>query len=191
MRDDELIAEHLAGSEGAFAQLVECHLGVVYRLTLRILRTSTEAEDAVQETFLKVWRNLGQFRQGENFCPWLLQIARNTAIDMLRKRRETSFSELQSNAEEDAVYSPPDTSPSPEEMAARSHDADEVQRLLRALPDEDQEILLLHYQEDLPFREIAEIIGKPLDTVKSRARRALQTMKKHLAAPKQGPATYI
>ena len=182
--DDELIAAHLNGNADAYATLLQRHLKGVYNFVLRI--APQDAEDVTQETFLKAWKNISRFRVGENFRTWLLKIARNTAIDFLRKRRTPSFSEFGNEEEGELAYlDVADPAPSQFENAASASDWADIDRLVKKLSPGHQEILHLHYGEDLTFREIAEILDKPQNSVKSQHRRALITLKKFLNAPKR------
>ena len=186
MPDDTLIAAHLDGDETAFPRLVSRYIDAVYRVALRILGNERDAEDTVQETFVKAWRHMKRFRRGENFRPWLLRIGHNSAVDIVRKRREVAFSEF--GGDDTGPFSETilDAEALPDEIAARIRDAKELGTLLEKLSAGDREVLLLHYQENLSFREIGEVLGKPLNTVKSTHRRALLALRE-LLAPKGRP----
>lgn len=92
-RDDKrLITDAIQGDDDAFAFLVQRHLSAVYNFAYHFAGKE-EADDIAQETFLKIWKNLKKFRPGENFKTWMFAIARNTAIDHMRKKRESVFSD--------------------------------------------------------------------------------------------------
>lgn len=84
--DNELILLAKAGSEQSLETLVKRHLSLVYGTSLRYLGNQDEAEDAVQEVFVKVWRNLKKIDPEKNFKAWVLEIAKNTCLDMLKKK---------------------------------------------------------------------------------------------------------
>lgn len=188
MDERDLIKAARGGDPSAYESLVRSYFTQIYHYTARFLGSEAEAEDAAQHTFIKAWRALKTFDASSPFKPWLFRIARNTSIDIARKRRDIPLSVFDSEegaAEE--LFA--DDAPSLEELAARSYEERDVQRALGSLPKPDQEILFLHFHDGLPFREIGEITGRPLHTVKSRARRALLTLRKHLDAPKDGADT--
>ena len=186
--DDELIAAHLDGNPDAYTTLLQRHLKGVYNFVLRI--APQDAEDVTQETFVKAWKNISRFRVEESFRTWLLKIARNTAIDFLRKRRTPSFSEFGNEEEGEFPYlDAADPAPSLFENLALAGDKADIDRLVKTLSPGHQETLHLHYVEDLTFREIAEILNRPQNSVKSQHRRALLALKKLLDAPKRARNT--
>lgn len=189
--DDELIEEYIAGEQDAFALLIERYLKQVYNVALRIVTTTYDAEDITQETFVKVWRNISKYRRGENFRAWLFKIARNTAIDNLRKRGDLSLSEFQDYDDGDAPYATViDPSPTPYEATALADERTGIENYLQKLSLGDREILLFHYRDGLTFREIGDILGESLNTAKSRHRRALESLRKLACAPKERRDTY-
>ena len=172
--EQQLIAEHRAGSADAFPELVRRYTPEIYRFLFRFMGNADNAEDVTQETFLKVWKALPRYRSGEPFRPWVFRIAQNTAIDHLRKHTPLSFSDMA--ADDDAqVFADtlPDPEPLPDELFARREDAAMLASLLLLLPFQHREVLLLRYMEEFTFDEIGKALGKPVDTVKSHHRRAL------------------
>lgn len=180
--DEELVAAHVAGEEGAFAQLVGRHLKGVYSFTLRFIGDSQEAEDVVQETFLKAWKSARQYKpESSKFKTWLLRIARNSAIDYLRKRRHIAFSEFDTEGGNVLAEVIPDQGELPEELFAKAQDAEALTKALRQLAPDAREILLLHYTNGLTFLQIGEMLGQPPNTVKSRHHRAILSLRKLLS----------
>lgn len=174
--DEALVAEYLAGDEGAFAHLLTRHLKSVYSFAVRLV--GDEAEDIVQDTFLKAWKNLKKYEPATaQFKTWLMRIARNTVIDHLRKRRPYAFSEF-----EEALDERPDTGPLPDELVARAHDAQDVENVLGKLAPHYREVVLLRYMNQLSFEEIASILNESPNTVRSRHRRALAQLRTYLEA---------
>lgn len=187
-RDESLlIKEYLAGDEQALTELFSKHFRLVYSLVYRLVGNQGEAEDLTQEAFLKAWKNLKKFRQGESFKAWLLKIARNTAIDFLRKKKHLSLSEL--NQEEISEIIPEDVidpKPSVLEELSQRQDKQLIERLLGKLPLADREVLTMYYFDELTFAEIAFAISQPLNTVKSRHRRALAKLREILDQENSG-----
>ena len=171
-----------------FEQLMARYLSPVYNFIYRLTGNIEQAADLTQETFVKVWKNFKRFDQTKNFKPWIFAIARNTAIDWLRKHREITFSDLR-NQENDGgnnfENNIPDELPLPDELFRRAELTSLLQRALAELPINDRTIILLHQTEKLNFAEIAEILNQPMNTVKSRYRRALTALRQFLIiAPK-------
>lgn len=158
-------------------QLIKQHLKSVYNFVYRIAGNRSEAEDITQEVFIKVWRNLGKFKPEQNLKPWIFAIARNTTLDSLRKRKNISFSRLDSD-DQSFEETLSDMEDLPDEIFMRKELAKELEEALSKIRPDFKEIILLRYMEDLNFEEISEIVGKPLNTVKSHHRRALSAIRK-------------
>jgi RNA polymerase sigma-70 factor, ECF subfamily len=166
MDEQEWVARALAGELGAFERLVEQYQKAVFNLAYRMLGNAADAEDAAQETFLRAYASLGSYQAARKFGTWLLSITSHWCIDRLRRRKAISLELL------------PDvgliggTTDGPErEALAREHER-EVQARLATLPEAYRLIIVLRYWHDLPYREIAEVTGLPLSTVRMRLFRA-------------------
>ncbi len=178
--DEELIQEYRLGDEKAFERLIERYLKPLYGFLFRLTGNSDEATDLVQETFLKFWKNIRGFDEDRNFKTWIFTIARNTAFDYLRKKKQLLFSAL--DTESDTFESSlEDTSPLPEELFARAESAEQLEKALASLSPEYRSIVLLHDMDGLTFETIGEIAGKPMNTIKSQYRRALFQMRAFLS----------
>jgi RNA polymerase sigma-70 factor, ECF subfamily len=162
-----------AGDQSAMAEIFDRYSSPVYSVALRILKDPGQAEDVVQETFMQVWRKPTAFVHGRgSLGAWLVVIARNRAIDMLRRRKPA-------DSVEDVVLA------SPCNLAAeaeRNTVMEKIRRVLQDLPLEQQESVRLAFFEGLSHSEIAERTGDPLGTVKTRIRLALISLRKALAA---------
>ena len=132
------------------------------------------AEDLVQETWLRVLARARQYDGRSRFEPWLFSVARNLAIDYLRREGRVAFDEV-----DDGSLTVP-VADSPFAAAARSEDAVRVAAALDALPPAYREALLLRFQEDLTLEEIAQVSSAPLSTVASRIRRGLAALRTQL-----------
>lgn len=184
--DEELIIAYLAGDEPAFGELTARHLRGVYSFALRLVGDQAAAEDISQETFLKAWKSLKKYdAKTSKFKTWLLRIARNTAIDYLRKKKHIPLSAFENEAGGNVLAETvADTGELAPQMLERLDDARELHVVLEKLPPKQREILLLYYSNDCTFEEIAATLGEPANTVKSRHRRALATLK-GLIAPNE------
>ncbi len=172
--DHQLVRQVAKGDEGAFLILYDRYSARVYALTLRVLGDSMLAEEATQDTFLKLWSRAKQFnpRKG-SLVPWLLTIAHRTALDRLRleNRRPPA-----SNSEDpDQVWATvPDEATQSGEARWRS-----MHFAVQSLPEEQRQVIDLAYYKGMSQSEIAEVLGWPLGTVKTRVRAAMQALRKH------------
>lgn len=180
--DKELVEKFLNGDKKSLEVIVNRHLKPVFNYVYRITSSSNETEDIVQEVFIKVWKNISKFNPDQNFKTWLFAIARNTTIDWLRKRKNISFSKLDSiNDEEgDKTFEETlrDAEPLPDEIFMKKEIKKDLEKALTKIRPDFKEIMLLHYTENLTFQEISLITQKPLNTVKSQHRRALESLRK-------------
>lgn len=167
-REDELIKRMALGDAGAAEELIEMFYSDILRYCLWRAPNRSLAEDAAQETFLKVIRYFDQYTHKGKFKPFLYRIAANTCIDMRRKHRSPDLSLEDLTAE--FAYSEPGFENLQSDMAFR--------QLVMELPDDLQEIVLLRFGQDLTLREIAQVVHLPLRTVQSRLRSALKKLKK-------------
>ena len=171
-----LTRQVLAGDQSAFAALVERYSGAVYNQAYRMLGDSGDAEDAVQEVFLRAYRRLDTFDPERRFVTWLLSIGSNYCIDRLRRRR---FNWL---TLDDVVFWLPSTEAGPERSALRAERRDMVQQALQQLPDTYRGVAVLRYWHDFSYLEIAEALRLTEATVKTRLHRARKMLAEALAA---------
>ncbi len=169
--DKQLAARARLGERLAFERLVRRHQDRVFRFILRMIGNRDEAMDLTQETFLKAYRALPGWRPEARFSTWLFQIARNVALDALRRRRHTEFVSLTAGPDEEPIE-PCDTAPLPEERLADKQRIGLLECALRDLPVEQREILLLRELEDMSYADIAATLNIESGTVKSRLARA-------------------
>jgi RNA polymerase sigma-70 factor, ECF subfamily len=160
------------GDERAFAQLVEAYQLPVYNLAYRMLGSGPEAEDAAQETFLRVYSGIRSYDDSRKLSSWILSIASHYCIDRLRRRRGATVS----MEELDAVRWMPDASPRPEDQLLADERDLVIQRVLGSLPEQYRLAVILRYWQDLSYDEIAEITDSTDSAVKSRLHRARQAI---------------
>ncbi len=185
LTDQELVRAYLNGDRAAFDQLVLRYLKPVYSVALHYAKNQEDAEDLAQDAFVKVLRHLKKFDAQKNFKPWILQIARNTALDWLKKKKPMLLGDLETEDGESLLASIPDRAPLPDAIAQENETAGEIKRAMERLSPSDRLVLQFRYIHGLSFREIAGELHEAIDTVKSRARRALQKLRKEKTfAPK-------
>ena len=157
-----------AGDQQAMTEVFDKYSRMVYSVALRVLEDPGHAEDVMQEVFFKVWREPQTFLQGRgSLGAWLAVMARNRAIDVLRRRKPT-------DAVEDVVLVAKTNLASEVEHSSM---IEKVRRVMKCLPPEQQVSMELAYFEGLSHSEIAERIGDPLGTVKTRIRSALMSLR--------------
>ena len=139
-----------------------------------------QAEDLVQETWMRVLNHARQFDGRSRFEPWLFAIARNLAIDQLRRQRTARAGGGEVADSGEVLDAPAPELQSPFAAAARSEDAARIAVAMECLAPIYREALLLRFQEDLSLEEIADVAGAPVSTVASRIRRGLAIMRSHL-----------
>ena len=185
MSEEQLIRRAQQGDNSAFEQLLLAHQKKVYNLCLRMAANPDDALDLSQEAFIKAWRALGQYQFEANFSTWLFRLTSNVCIDFLRqkkRRQETSLTENYDDSDEGAELSLPDCAPLPEQQAITNETKIELARAMGQLAPDHREILQLRVVEDLPYEQIADILGVRVGTVKSRLARARLSLRKILKA---------
>jgi RNA polymerase sigma-70 factor (ECF subfamily) len=158
------------------AELVERCQHRLVRYLLYLTGRREYAEDLAQETWIRVMQRGSQYNGRQRFDPWLFAIARNLAIDDLRKKRKAVATASLPN-DGDAILLLPSSDPSPFEAAAQSEDATRLAGRLQILPPLYREALLLRFQEDLSLAEMAQVLDAPTTTVTSRIYRGLAALR--------------
>ena len=184
--DHQLVYESLKGDDNAFKELLNRHLKHVYNFIYRLCGNAEESKDITQDTFLKVWKNLKKYNPDFSFNTWIISIARNTTIDWLRKKRPLMFSDFDKDDEiKDFKDTIQDTEPLQDELFEREETKKKMEEILMQISIQKRTILLMHINEHMTFEEMAQILKKPMNTIKSQYRRALIELKKILdSAPK-------
>lgn len=170
-----LIVRAGQGDQEAFCQLVERYQGAVFNLAYRMLGDAEEAEDAAQEIFVRLYRQLARYDAERKFSTWVLAIATNYCIDQLRRRR------MQFVPLENIIPWARARDAGPEGAALDREAHDEVQLLLRRLPEKYRTVLVLRYWEELSCAEIGSVLNVPEGTVKTQLHRARKALGRLLA----------
>ena len=158
-----------------FEQVMLPHLDAAYNLARWLTRKDHDAEDVVQEAYLRAWKSFASFRGGDG-RPWLLATVRNTCYSWLAKHRgHQPLSSFDENAQVEAS-----DSLNPAQLALREEDIAMLHEAIAALPEEFREVVVLRDLESLSYKEIAEIAGLPLGTVMSRLARARERLQRML-----------
>jgi RNA polymerase sigma-70 factor (ECF subfamily) len=157
------------GDQAAFNRLVVAYQTPVYNLAYRMLGNAAEAEEAAQETFLRVYTHLRDYDTQRAFRSWLLSIASHYCIDQLRRRRITWLSFEDEIAAPERLTS---NQPNPESMVMQNEREARIQQLLTALSPTDRAAITLRYWYDYSYEEIAETLNLTVSAVKSRLHRA-------------------
>jgi RNA polymerase sigma-70 factor (ECF subfamily) len=164
------------GDRDAFGPLMSRYQNRLYRYLLRWVRDPAAAEDLFQQTWMRVIENIHRFNPQRNFDAWLFAVARNLVIDHLRRRWPGSLDEPVGDGLSLAECLSTDA-PGALEQVLRSERAEQVQQILEAQPPVYREILSLRFEEEMKLEDIAEVLGIPLGTVKSRLGRALEHLR--------------
>ncbi len=183
--DDDLpiVDRVLAGDTQAFEELVRRHERRVYRTTLAVTSNQEDAEDAMQDTFLKAYQHLGEFQRASRFSTWLTRIAVNEGLQRLRRRRNTeSLDELVTSEEEIMPRQVEDWHDNPEELYAKQEIRQFVEEAICSLPPAYRVVFILRDVADLSTEEAAEVLGLTISALKSRVLRARLMMREAFVA---------
>ncbi len=183
--DEALMIRYQNGEVRAFEILLERHRRPVYNFILRFVGSRELAEDLIQDTFLRVIRGASNYKQKAKFTTWLYTIARNLCVDQSRRkkhRKAASLDQPMTKSEESGTLLdviPGKDMPSDRKAVSRQlHQT--IHKAINSLPDEQREVFLMREFLNMPFKEIAQIVGMPENTVKSRMRYALEKLRLEL-----------
>src|SRR2546425_1554122 len=167
------------GDPDAFDALLARYQNRLYRYLVRLTANPAVAEDLFQETWLKVITRIHRYDERRPIEPWLFAVARNLAIDHLRKASPESLDEPSESGETRIARLGADEPGSLERLLGQERRG-LLERKLEALPALYREALSLRFEEEMTFEEIAEVLSAPVSTVKSRVQRALSTLRKRM-----------
>ncbi|MBD3232626.1 MAG: sigma-70 family RNA polymerase sigma factor [candidate division Zixibacteria bacterium] len=181
-RERELVSAALDGDQQAYRELFDAHRASILHIISKIVRNYEEANDLVQETFIKAFSSLASYRSEYRFSTWLYKIAANNSIDFLRKKKMNLYSiDRPIETKNGSVnLELPDYSHNPERDYRSKIKRNLIQEAIEALPPKYREVIELRHQEERSYEEIALKLDVPVGTVKARIFRARELLKKKL-----------
>jgi RNA polymerase sigma-70 factor (ECF subfamily) len=172
----------LKGDQSAFAEIVDLYQDKLYHMANRMLNNRHEAEDVVQDTFLRVYKNLDRYDETMKFSTWIYRIATNLCIDRLRKRKPGFSLDAETSDHEglDGYSMLPSDERTPESETLLSETRQLIRGAIDTLPAKYKSVMVLRYLEDLSLQEVGDILGMPVTTVKTRVHRGREFLRKKL-----------
>ena len=159
------------GDQVAFTYLLNHYWNEVYGFMLKRTENETDAEDITIETFSKAFDKIATYNPEFQFNTWLIAIAKNVHIDLLRKKKSTHFVEI-TDEEDQQAYNIADTTPSVEDALITEQNLSQLLQFIKQLKPHYQEVIQLRYFQEMSYQEIAEQLGEPLSNVKIKLLRA-------------------
>lgn len=172
--DEQIVSEIKAGNKDIFGEIVERYEAKLLRYGKKFLSTNEDIEDIVQDVFISAYRNIQSVDTSLKFSPWIYRIAHNAFVNALRKksRNPLSFVDFDTFLAHPIYEDPGELEKEQEEIKTK------IQKGLSGLPPKYREVLILHYLEELPYKEIAEVLQVPVGTIGIRLMRARKELKK-------------
>ncbi|MHA0858098.1 RNA polymerase sigma factor SigW [Paenibacillus sp. CMAA1364] len=172
----------IKGDQQAFAEIVELYKDKIYFLGYRMLNNRQEAEDVVQETFLRVFKSLDRYDPNQKFSTWIYRIATNLSIDRLRKRKPTYSLDADMNDQEglDGYSILPGDDRTPESEVLLSETKQIVYKAIESLPVKYKSVMILRYLQEMSLQEISDVLDMPVTTIKTRVHRGREFLRKSL-----------
>ena len=180
--DARLVKLARKGNQSAFAELVELYKDKIFHLAYRMLNNRHEAEDVVQDTFLRVYKNWEKYDDNHKFSTWLYRIATNLCIDRMRKRKP-NFSldaELGDQEGTDGYSLLPGDERTPESEFLLSETQSIIHQAIEGLPAKYKMVMVLRYLQEMSLQEIGDVLNMPVTTVKTRVHRGREFLRKKL-----------
>ena len=179
--DEELVARSIRGDADSFNELILRWERPIYALAYRTIGREEDARDVCQETFLRAFRALPGFRGQAKFSSWLYRIALNLCRDWIRRERRAPTALASSDVDLMELAATAEPSESIEDVVVRKDLARAVERAMASLPEEQRTAIVLKEYHGLTFQEIADVVGCPLSTVKTRLYQGLTVLRRELA----------
>jgi len=183
--DEQLVVNYLKGEKDDFEVLVRKYLKPIFGFVYHYLGNAADTEDVTQEVFLRVWKNIKKFDPEKSFKTWIFSIAKNAALDFIKKKKTIPFSNFTDEAGDNIILETlSDPAPLPDELFDQQNLAEVLDKSLEKISPKYRTVLYLYYINQFNFREIAESLNEPINTIKSRHRRALVALREVLLADK-------
>jgi len=179
--DEELVTRSIGGDPDSFNQLVLRWERPIYALAYRVIGREEDARDVCQETFLRAFRALNGFRGQAKFSSWLYRIALNLCRDWVRRERRTPVVQAPEDLDALELSAVREPTASIDDLVARRELTRIVERAMAKLPDDQRTAIILKEYHELTFQEIADLVGCPLSTVKTRLYQGLAVLRRELA----------
>ena len=182
--DREMLAQAAGGDQAAFAKLYDRLSGPLYSLAVRMLSDANEAQDAVQEVFVQIWRRGAKYDPAQSSVfSWAMLMTRSRIIDRLRARgrRLRVVASSTDDANDDAAATDASVAESAADTADRNEEAMRVRTVLDKLPADQRQAIELAFFSELTHHQIADQLGQPLGTIKARIRRGLLKLREQVA----------
>lgn len=179
--DEGLVQRAQQDDERAFGELVRRYEHKVYSLALRMVRNPEDAEDVLQDTFLRAFRGIKSFQGNSTFSTWIYRIAANSALMRLRKKQLPTVS-IEDASEREAPIAITDWKPGPVEQLLTQETFRAMEEAVDSLPPEFRQVFVLRDVEELSNAEVAEVLDLSVAAVKSRLHRARLRVRNHLAS---------
>lgn len=182
LTDHQLIERYLKGDQASLEFLIARYMGPLYGFLQKYLQDPQTTEDVLQEVFLKLWRNIKKIDNQKNFKSWLYTVAKNTALDYLKKKKAIPFSRFETDEGKNVLVDVlADAGASPHKASEARELSTTFAGAIKKLSGKYATVLKLYYYQYLNFREIAQQLGEPINTIKSRHRRGLVMLKQSIA----------
>jgi RNA polymerase sigma-70 factor (ECF subfamily) len=179
--DEELVAKTIGGDADSFNELIHRWERPIYALAYRQIGREEDARDVCQDTFLRAYRALNGFRGQAKFSSWLYRIALNLCRDWMRRERRTPVVQAPEDIDLMDLAAAREPSESIEDRVGRHDLTRAVERAMTLLPEEQRTAIVLKEYQGLTFQEIADLLGCPLSTVKTRLYQGLTVLRRELA----------
>ena len=176
LSDKQLIINYLGGDNNSLDILVERYLKYIYNFVYKNVGDQASAEDITQEVFIKVWKNIRKFDQKKSFKPWIFQIAKNTSVDFLRKKKAIPFSRFENEKGQNILIE--NIVAKPLSLLESFDNKRTLAVALSGLTIDERKLINLRHNDGMSFKEISEVFKKPINTIKSRYRRIVMGLRK-------------
>ncbi len=167
--EQEWIREVLSGNKQAYGQIIDKYKNPLYGTILRMTRNPHDAQDLVQEAFIKVYEQLDKYKATGSFSSWFYRVAINHCMDQFRKKRHKQ-SDIDTEVIQDNRH--------PEVLFLKREKSRQLERLIATLPEDERMIILLRYGQELSYQEISDVLHLSLSDVRNKLHRAKKKMRK-------------